>query len=60
MMGPMRRALAQLASDEWQMPLALSAGVALLTGFSLQTLVDDWLQVLINVDARIERSFGFA
>ena len=39
----MRRFLAKLASDEWQMPLALSAGVALLTGFSLQTLVDDSL-----------------
>src|SRR6056297_2042733 len=37
----MRAALAKLASDEWQMPIALSAGVALLTGFSLQTLIGD-------------------
>ncbi len=41
MNGFMRGALARLASDEWQMPIALAAGVALLTGFSLQTLVGD-------------------
>jgi len=49
MMGLMRRALAKLTSDEWQMPLALSAGVALLTGFSLQTLVDDSLGSVAEV-----------
>ena len=36
-----RSPLAWLTSNELQMPLAISAGVALLTGFSLQTLVDD-------------------
>lgn len=41
MMHPVRNAIAKLASDEWQMALALSAGVALLAGFSLLTLIDD-------------------
>lgn len=41
MMPFMRRAIEKLVSDEWQMALALSAGIALLTGFSLLTLVDD-------------------
>ncbi len=41
MMQHMRRAIEKLVSDDWQMPLALAAGVALLTGFSLLTLVDD-------------------
>jgi len=38
---PITRALARLVSDELHMPLSLSAGAALLIGFSLQTLVDD-------------------
>jgi len=41
MRSVVRRFFEQLVSEEWQMALALSAGVALLTGFSLMTLVDD-------------------
>ena len=41
MWSAVRRFFEQLVSEQWQMPLALSAGVALLTGFSLMTLVDD-------------------
>lgn len=39
---PARRSfLSHLFSDEWQMPIALSAGVALLIGYSLQVLVNE-------------------
>ena len=34
-------ALGRLVSDEWQLPIAIATGVALLVGFSLQQLVDD-------------------
>ncbi len=37
----MRRFFSELVSDEWQMALAITAGVTLLTGFSLLTLVDE-------------------
>ena len=37
-----RRAnLAKIFSDEWQLPIALATGVALLVGYSLQVLVDE-------------------
>jgi Zn2+/Cd2+-exporting ATPase len=40
--APARRSfLSHLFSDEWQMPIALSAGVALLIGYSLQVLVNE-------------------
>ncbi|MFU8828461.1 MAG: HAD-IC family P-type ATPase, partial [Phycisphaerales bacterium] len=38
---PRRSFFANLFSDEWQMPIALSAGVSLLIGYSLQVLVDE-------------------
>lgn len=33
--------MTRVFSDEWQMPIALSAGVSLLIGYSLQVLVDE-------------------
>ncbi len=40
--APARRSfLSHLFSDEWQMPIALSAGVALLLGYSLQVIVNE-------------------
>lgn len=40
--APARRSfVSHLFSDEWQMPIALSAGVALLIGYSLQVLVTE-------------------
>jgi len=41
MPSPSRSAIAKVVSDEWQMPLALACGCALLIGFSLTTLVDE-------------------
>ena len=38
---PARRLIKQLFSDEWQMPIALSAGASLLIGYSLQVLVNE-------------------
>ncbi|RMH26639.1 MAG: cation-translocating P-type ATPase [Planctomycetota bacterium] len=41
MPGLLRTTSDRLFSDEWQLPIALGAGVALLVGFSLQQLVDE-------------------
>ena len=41
MPGAIRTISGRLFSDDWQLPIALSAGVALLVGFSLLQLVDD-------------------
>lgn len=41
MSSTLRSALRKIASDEWQMPLALACGCALLVGYSLQVLVDE-------------------
>ncbi len=41
MMGSFGWLARRLFSDDWRLPIALSAGVALLVGFSLQQLVDD-------------------
>jgi Cd2+/Zn2+-exporting ATPase len=48
-----RTLIARIASDEWQMPLALACGCALLIGFSLSTLVDEsmgrWSEVFHSI-----------
>ena len=36
----LRRLASKLVSDEWQLPIAIAAGVALLIGFSLDVLLD--------------------